>query len=77
MQAIFNYKLADLVGRSVARIYSSSTNIPEIEEAYPELFDSQEIEEKKAEQRAELSAIRFRQFADSFNNKFSGGAKGN
>lgn len=69
-RASFDYILADLIGRSISRIYSSSSNMPAIEEVYPSLFDSQEIKEKEAERKAELSAIRFKQFADSYNKKF-------
>ena len=69
-QASFDYIQADLIGRSIGRIYSSSTKIPAISEAYPTLFNSQEIEEQKAAQKAELSALRFKQFANSYNKKF-------
>lgn len=69
-KASFDYILADLIGRSIGRIYSSSTKIPEIAAVYPSLFDSQEVEEKRAEKKAELSALRFKQFAESFNKKF-------
>lgn len=75
-RASFDYILADLIGRSVGRIYSSSTKIPEIAQAYPALFDDEEIQQKKAEKQAELSVLRFKQFADSFNKRF-GGAKDN
>lgn len=74
-KASFDYILADLVGRSVGRIYSSSTKLPEISEVYPSLFDSREIEEQKADKRAELSILRFKQFAESYNKKFREGAK--
>lgn len=74
-QASFDYILADLIGRSIGRLYSSTTTLPAISEAYPSLFNSQEIEEKKAEKQAELSALRFRQFADSFNKKFNKGGE--
>jgi hypothetical protein len=69
-QASLDYILADLIGRSVGRIYSSSTKLPPISEVYPTLFDSQEIEQKRAEKNAELSALRFRNFANSFNKRF-------
>ena len=69
-RASYDYILADLIGRSIGRIYSSSTKIPAISEAYPTLFNSQEIEEQKAAQKAELSALRFKQFANSYNKKF-------
>lgn len=69
-RASFDYILADLIGRSVARIYDSSNNIPAIAEVYPSLFNSKEIEEQRATKKAELSALRFKQFADSYNKRF-------
>lgn len=66
-RASFDYRLAELIGRSIARIYSSSAKYPAIQEAYPSLFDSEELEEQKQNRLAELSALRFRQFADAFN----------
>lgn len=69
-KAIFDYNLADLVARSVARLYSSSATMPELYEIYPTLFDNKEILAKRAEQQAEKSAIRFMQFAQSFNKRF-------
>lgn len=70
-KASYDYILADLIGRSIGRIYSSSTKLPEISAVYPALFNSQEIEEQKAAKKAELSALRFKQFANSYNKKFS------
>ena len=69
-QATFDYIQADLIGRSIARIYSSSARMPDISEVYPTIFDSKDIEEKKREKKAELSALRFKQFAESYNKKF-------
>lgn len=76
-RASFDYILADLIGRSIARIYSSSNTIPTLAEVYPSLFDSKEIEEQRAKKKTELSALRFRQFADTFNKKFKEVAKEN
>lgn len=70
-KAAFDYTLADLIGRSVSRIYNSVSKMPEISEVYPTLFDSQEVQEQKAQKQAELSALRFKQFATSFNSKFN------
>lgn len=70
-KATYDYILADVIGKSIARIYSSSNHMPDISEVYPTLFDSQEIEQKKQEQKAKLSALRFKQFAQSFNQNFS------
>lgn len=66
-----HYALADLIGRSVARLYNSSNTMPDISEVYPTLFDSEEIKQQKQEKQAELSALRFKLFADSFNKKFA------
>ena len=66
-RATFDYIHAELVGRSIARLYSSSAKYPDISEAYPTIFNTQDIEEKKQEKKDELSALRFRQFANSFN----------
>lgn len=62
--------LADLIGKSVGRIYNSANVMPDISEVYPSLFDSVEIQEKKQENKDELSALRFKLFAESFNKKF-------
>lgn len=70
-RAAFDYILADLIGRSVARIYSSSAKLPEITEVYTTLFDNQDIQEKKQEKLEELSALRFKQFAQAHNKKFN------
>lgn len=69
-KASYDYILANLIGKSIARIYSSANTYPEISEVYPSLFDTKEIEEKKSAQKAELSAQRFRQYADFHNKKF-------
>lgn len=69
-KASYDYKLADLIGRSVARIYSSSNRLPDISQIYPNLFDSEEIEELKQENKDKASALRFKQFASSFNKNY-------
>lgn len=74
-QASMDYILADLIGRSVGRIYSSATKLPEISEVYPSLFDTQEVKEARAVKQAEISALRFKLFADNHNKKFNGGGK--
>lgn len=70
-KAVFDYRLADLIGYSVARTQSSANKMPELGAAYPELFDTQELEEKKAEKKAELSVLRFKLFANAYNEKFN------
>jgi hypothetical protein len=73
-KALYDYVLADLIGRSVGRIYSSSAKMPDIASVYPGLFNEAEIEAQKAEKQAQLSILRFKQFADSYNKRFYGGA---
>lgn len=70
-KAVFDYTLAELIGRSISRIYSSSARYPDISEVYPSLFDSVEIQEQKQKQKDELSALRFRQFAQAHNSRKS------
>jgi hypothetical protein len=69
-KASFDYILADLIGRSVSRVYSSSGKMPTLSEAYPSLFDKAEEEQKLQEKKAELSILRFKQFANSYNKRF-------
>ena len=69
-RAVFDYLLAELIGKSVSRIYSNSARMPELYEVYPSLFEQEDIEEKKQEQRDTLSALRFKQFAQSYNKRF-------
>jgi hypothetical protein len=76
-RASYDYILADLIGRSISRIYSSSSKYPEISAAYPTLFDTKEIQAKKQEKTAELSALRFKMFAQSFNDRFKKEANNN
>lgn len=66
-QANFDYILGDLIGRSIARIYNSSNEYPEIYEVYPEIFEKEKIEEARQERTLELSALRLKEFATSFN----------
>jgi hypothetical protein len=74
-KASFDYILADLIGRSVARIHSSSNKMPSIAEAYPSLFVAEEIEAQQQQKKDELSILRFKQFTQSFNKRFKGDSK--
>lgn len=73
-RASFDYLLADLIGRSVARVYSSSARMPDISEIYPSLFDSEEVQKKRQEQKDQLSILRFKHYAENHNKKLKGGA---
>lgn len=67
-RALYDYKLADLIGVSIARVHNSKNKLPSINEVYPHLFPIDE--EAQQEQLDNLSAIRFTQFAQAFNDKY-------
>lgn len=64
------YVLANLIGKSVSRIYSSNNRMPEINEIWPNLFNDDEIQDKRQEQKDKLSIARFKAFSDNFNARF-------
>lgn len=72
-QAARDWTLADLIGRSVSRLYSKDAKMPEIWEAYPALFGEEKraIEEERERRQDELSAQRFKQFAQSFSKRLN------
>lgn len=72
-QASFNYIMADLIGRSNARVHSASNKMPAISAVYPSLFDAEEIEEQRQEKLMELSALRFKHFTQTYNQKYKAG----
>lgn len=77
-KASYDYILAGLIGKYVSLILTGKGSSPKINEVYPGIFDDivKEQEEAAEQQRMNLSALRFRQFAQSYNNNFSqGGAK--
>ena len=76
-RATFDYIQADLIGYSISRLFSNSATYPEISSVYPTLFDTKEIQEQKQAKLAELSALRFKQFAQSYSNKYKEVAKDN
>ena len=71
-KASYDYILADLIAKGVSKVLGDKSEYPKVEEVYPGLFD-EVIEERKAkaeEQRMNLSALRFKQFAQSYNSSF-------
>jgi hypothetical protein len=74
-KAIQNYILGDLIGRSMARIYSSSATYPQIYEVYPSLFNKDEIEQERQKRITEESIQRLKQFAESFNKRKNEGGQ--
>lgn len=71
-RATFDYTLAMLIGRAVTGS-DEEHPFPDLYDVYPKLFEEekQKIEEERSAQQAQLSAIRFIQFAESFNKKFA------
>jgi hypothetical protein len=71
-RASFEYIQATLIIKGVGIALGSKDPFPSVEEAYPGIFGLTkeeklaEIEEKKME----LAALRFRQFAQSYNKRF-------
>lgn len=74
-KATFDYRLAELIGRSIARIYSSSQEMPNIADVYPSLFEKEEIEEKMEEKRIEVFSQKLKQFAKIHNSQYREVAK--
>ena len=71
-QASFNYILADLIGRSISRLYNSSNKMPTIAEVYPTLFYNEQIEQAAQQRKTDLSVLRLKQFAQFHNSKIKG-----
>lgn len=73
-RASFDYILSDNIGKSIARLYSSSNKMPTLSDAYPTLFDKEKEQEEAQKRRDELSVLRFKLYANSFNKRFKEGA---
>lgn len=69
-KAANDYILADLIGRSIARLYSKEAKYPEIYDVYPQLFNKAEMEQAKQNAQIKLSTERMQQFAESFNKRY-------
>lgn len=75
-KASYDYTLAQIIGRACGMAFGTiKSEFPDIGNVYPTLFDSEEIKQKKQEKQAELSALRFKQFAESFNQRYKEGKK--
>lgn len=70
-KATYDYIMAGLIVKGFAISMGSKETYPRIEEAYPGIFADakEEREEKINQQKTELSVLRFKQFAQSYNNK--------
>lgn len=66
-RAFADYRLADLIGYSMARLYSNEAKYPEIYDVYPAIFDRDAIEEAREKERNQKTDAWLREFAKSFN----------
>ena len=72
-KASFDYILANMIAQGMQAAMSGGKGIPEITEVYPSLF-VEEIKNKEDEKQAkidQLSALRFKQFANFHNARFN------
>lgn len=71
-RASYDYVLAQLIVRGVSKVLGDKSSYPSIEEAYPGVFDDviAERKAKEEERKINLSALRFKQFAESYNKKY-------
>jgi hypothetical protein len=71
-KATYDYIQATLIIKGVGIALGSKEEFPTVEQAYPGIFEDL-VEKKQDELQAkkdELSALRFRQFAQSYNKKW-------
>ena len=71
-RAMYDYIQANLIVKGVSICLGDKSSYPSLQEAYPGVFDEviKEQEEKAQQRKMELSTLRFKQFAQSYNNKF-------
>ena len=69
-KATYDYILATLITKGVAISLGSKEQFPNIREVYSGIFEeeTQAEKEKIEERQTQLSVLRFKQFAHSFNN---------
>ena len=73
-KAVLLYTTANLIGINIASSFSNSVEVPTLQEAFPSLFNEeyQKLKEQKEKKIQDLSIIRFKQFANSYNSKIGG-----
>lgn len=71
-KATYDYIQAQLIIKGISIVLGDKSDFPTAEQAYPGIFDdiAKEQEEKIKEQKMSLSALRFKQFAQSYNQRF-------
>lgn len=76
-KATHNYIHAMLVGKAIMANFDNKVKVPELHEIYPKLFTVDTSQQEEIQERKdELSALRFKHFAESFNKNFNGRQKG-
>ena len=66
---VLQYKLADLIGASVARVISNKAKFPSLYEAYPGAFDEEREAESKRQQDWRITKERLLQYTAAHNIK--------
>ena len=71
-RASFDYIQASLIIKGVSICLGEKSSYPTLQEAYPSLFEDliEEQAEKIQKQKETMSILRFRQFAQTYNNKY-------
>ena len=71
-KASYDYILASLITKGVSIAFGGKGNFPTIQEVYSGVFDDEiKAKEKEVQERQDaLSALRFKQFAHSYNKRF-------
>lgn len=68
-RASMDWQLANLIGISVGRCLSKDAQMPSVYEAYPELFDEEEVQEQQQKHQTDISVARFLEYATAHNLK--------
>jgi hypothetical protein len=71
-KATYDYIQATLIIRGVGIALGSKEDYPTVEQSYPGIFEDmvEKQQQELRQKRDELSALRFRQFAQSYNKRF-------
>jgi hypothetical protein len=71
-KATYDYIQATLIIRGVGIALGSKEDYPTVEQSYPGIFEDmvEKQQQELQQKRDELSALRFRQFAQSYNKRF-------
>lgn len=68
-RAAFDYTLAELIGRSISRLYHSTNKMPKITDVYPNLFNKEELEAQERKRRNQQYALKLKAFVESHNKR--------